>query len=844
MKLRYILLFLCFLSISFQLTAQDTDYWYNEEQQKEQQAKDFARDLSIDISRGEEMASTTAEKIVDKIEFVGLNSASPRVLSEFPVSEGDVWNEDTKNKVLSFLAQLNRENIISRRYSISEESVKENRIKLHVDISEQLPFFPFVLPFYSTTNGFKAKFKFWNFYSNGYPFPIEAEVETKQYDDDNDKNLQLSVKSNDYLKLTERLHMDFDFKAYTTAVHYLIWDSSRNDYQNNELKSGIEDATLKFRYKIPYIEMTFIPRIGFGYGNELVKDHPGDLAAPNVYRKDITIVDPQLEFIYPFKSIPGASIEARAGLDFRNTYYENPNYQDASADQIKQKTEYSFALSTVTNNNPSETPNVISDPAYFRLNLPIPGINGSFHTAMNVAYQKNIRGDGNLSSKVLIPQEYTESEFNKLLDSVTEQSDKDFLKEWYRVPEDNKDTKRFLDKNISETDATRILSILIKSGNFVRSDVLALNPTINFRFPIYNTGLVGLVGFSFDNKKFWQPDSKGNIVDIEDRITLTQTIGMEYAIPFIDANFDSYLSFYYYKKYNSNIPNQEYFIKDDIYEDSFGISRLEFVFSKRFALEKYYLDQQKVSDYLRSVAGQKIKARVKFTMDPLLQYQYVKQDEYNDPNIPPQDKIYIDHDIPAVRMDNFKFLAEFSHSLYLPTYKESAFKLRSSLFSTYNNIIEDFNDSGMKSLVRGNGYKYLGGWFGLVENIDYWIHLLNFDTPKIGGFKIDQDLNWDMFLVLYTDVGAILSDMRDHPRDGRTFALGSYTININNLSIIPIFTVGAAVRVYTRFMPMMINLEINLTPLNYMIQKSFSSFFYFEFSVSRALGSNSEWFAR
>ena len=807
---------------------------------------------TFDLSRdSKDTKNTTNEKIIGKIEFSGLNSTSIRVLSEFPVLEGDIWNIDSKNKISSFLDQLNKENIISGKFEVKEEDIDERFVKLEIRLSEQLPFFPFVLPFYSTTNGFKVKFKFWNFYSNGYPFPIEAEIEAKQYDNDSNKNLQFSLKSNDYLKLNERLSFDFDFKAYTTALHYIIWDYASNDYLNNKLKSGIEDATVSFKYKIPYIEATFIPRIGIGYGNELVKDGFGDLQAKNVYRKDIIIVDPNLEFIYPFKSLPMASMQLKAGIDFRTIYYENPNYQDLSSDQISKKTEYSIGLSTNTNTNPSENPNILDSPSYLRFNLPIPGINGTIGTGMNIAYQKNIRGGGEILSKVLIPQEYTESKFNKLLDSIRDESNKDVIRKFYKTPENSNDTKRFLDKSIAEKDAYQILTILIESGNFIRADALLLNPNIDFRFPIYNTGLTGLIGFSFDNKMYWEPSGKNSsIVDIENRITLTQTLGLEYAIPFIDANFNSYLSFYYYKRYNSDLMKQEYFIKDSIYEDSFGISRIEFVFDKKFKLDDTYLERVKASDYLRSVAGNSIKTRVKFTFDPLLEYLHINWLE--------RDSIYNNEHIPNVRLDKFKFLAEFTHSLYLPTYKDSAFKFRSSLFATYNNIIEDFNNSSTKDIIRGNGYKYLGGWFGLILNLDYWLHLLNFNTPRIGGFSINKDLNWDMFLVFYADIGAILSDMRDSASSSDGFGsekvsfseqrsgikLGSYTININNISMIPVATIGAAIRVFPRFMPMMINLEINLTPINYVIQKNFSSLFYFEFSISRSLGSSNDWFAR
>ena len=817
-----------------------------------QTTSDLSKDVSINANPSsnigyKETINPQDKKIIGKIELFGLKSTSARIHSEFPVLVGDIWDTKSKNRIVTFLNQLNEESIISKKFEIKEESIDDKSIKLDIYLSEQLPFFPFVLPFYSTTYRFKAKFKFWNFHTNGYAFPIEAEVETKQYDYD-DKNLQISVKSNDYLKINDRLSFDFDFKAYTTALHYLVRDIATNNYLNDRLKNGIEDLSLKFKYEIPYIEATFIPRIAFGYGNEIVKDRSGDLMARDVYRKDIVIIDPHLEFLYPFKSIPEALMQLKVGLDFRAIYYENPNYYDNTLEQIDKKMEYAIGLSTNTNNNPGESPNILDSPSYLKFDFPIPGIKGTVSTDMNIAYQKNVRGDPKLklSSKVLIPQEYTESAFKTLLNSIKEKADRNTIRRFYRTPEDNNVSKRFLDKNISESDADKILKILTESGNFIEADALLLNPNINFRFPIYNTGLTGLVGFSFDDRMYWTPINN-TIADIENRITLTQTLGLEYVIPLIDANFNSYLSFYYYKRYNSNLNKQEYFIKDEIYEDAFGISNIEFVFEKKFKLDDYYLDKQKASDYLRSVAGNSIKTRVKFMLEPLLQYKYANhQIEIKN------DSIYNNKDIPNTRLDKFKFLAEFTHSLYLPTYKESAFKLRSSLFATYNNIIEDFNESSTKSLIRGNGYNYLGGWFGLIVNFDYWLHLFNFNTPKIGGFNIDQDLNWDMFWVFYTDIGAVLSDMRDHPSMesyetgafGNAFVLGDYTININNLSIIPIVTIGTAIRIYTRFMPMMINLEINLTPLNYIIQGGFGSLFYFEFSISRSLGNSSNWFAR
>jgi len=68
-----------------------------------------------------------------------------------------------------------------------------------------------------------------------------------------------------------------------------------------------------------------------------------------------------------------------------------------------------------------------------------------------------------------------------------------------------------------------------------------------------------------------------------------------------------------------------------------------------------------------------------------------------------------------------------------------------------------------------------------------------------------------------------------------------YTLDKNMAHILPALTVGTAFRIYPKFVPLIINVEVNVNAYNMVKDKgSFTSYIYFEFSIAREI--NASWF--
>ena len=181
--------------------------------------------------------------------------------------------------------------------------------------------------------------------------------------------------------------------------------------------------------------------------------------------------------------------------------------------------------------------------------------------------------------------------------------------------------------------------------------------------------------------------------------------------------------------------------------------------------------------------------------------------------------------------NNFKFIFQTQYTLYLPTYKENRFKMRLFLFGSYNKDNEKVGDDNiLGNWIRGKGYDYFGGYFGFVSNFEYWIHLFDINTPKFIGTKVDKEFVWQIFWVFYTDIGLSLNDKIRDP----------HTLDLNNFHLIPALTIGTSVKVYPKFMPLVINIDINFNTYNFIKNKSLLGSLFFEFSIGRQV--EGSWF--
>ncbi len=177
----------------------------------------YSQDLSVDTA--------PLPPIIENISYIGLKYAGIRVTSEIPIKKGDLWDDIKKKAVIEYLKRLESENIFEKDgVKIEENPLPNGSVEIVISVSESLPFFMFALPFYSTTKGFKAKIKYWQFFTNGFKTPLEGQLEYLAKD-----NFNLFVRTNEPININDAVKFSFDVDTYTTIVNYI---STLPDWNN------------------------------------------------------------------------------------------------------------------------------------------------------------------------------------------------------------------------------------------------------------------------------------------------------------------------------------------------------------------------------------------------------------------------------------------------------------------------------------------------------------------------------------------------------------------------------------------------------------------------------------
>ncbi|HOJ64705.1 MAG TPA: hypothetical protein PLE45_09825 [Spirochaetota bacterium] len=705
---------------------------------------------------------------VESVEFIGLKFARKRVEKELVIKKDDIWDRE---KVENYLNILKKDNIIEA-YEIIEEisSEKQNYVNIKINISEKLPLFAFILPFYSNSAGFKAKFKYWHFYIDGYKTPIEGQIEYLAKE-----NFNLFLRTNEPIKLNDNISMSFDFTTYTSTVNYL---ATLQEWHNNVWESGIENLYFKIYQKIPdNINLNY--SLGFGYGNVITTEFPYDLLS--IKDQDhIFLLNPFFEFEVKIKKINGI-LKSEFGIGYKNLYSKTKEDLNYNKNEIN--------ISSFGNNPRSPKEALLNPVRLIYFEVPFDKPDSRLFTGFKFALKNSFNqyGDGKSYDNILI-KEFDYSTFeNSILNKIEKEDDKNFLSSRYLRDTDK--NKYVILENLSDADKERIWAILIDTG-YITNNGIYTSPYVGWTFYFYNKLISLTPSISFAYKTRWE-----SIDFTFNEINITPSLSFNYNIKIIDAIFRINLDATYTKYWDNNG-----------YNDKIYINKINFSFEKKFEFDKNYLKAQQITEDNLKKSSHEIRLNFNIYADPVFTYD---------------SKI---GSIPAT--NNFKTIFEALYKLYLPVYKDHRYRMRVLFFATYNSITEKImNDLFIGNYLRGKGVSYFGGYTGLIVNIEYWLPLFTINMSKFLNKSFGKDFEWQMFWVFYIDAGISLNDVETE-----------FTLDRNFMHILPAFIAGTAFKVYPKFVPLVVNLEVNFNLYN-MVKSSgsFTSYIFFEFSVSRII---------
>ena len=757
-------------------------------------SSDISQNVSADLSAAASEQNVVADLSADgavrvtKINLSGVKLSRARFDKQLPVHVGDEWNDELLTKVMKFLNTLQNDNVIeSGNYGVTPV-ISGSSAELTIYVAEKLPLFAFAFPFYSTTKGFKAKLKYWQFYYKGMPMPIEAQLQYIAKD-----WLGFSINA-DKIRINDNMNFTFNLDAFTSTLNFLSTDYN---WHSDIWESGIDDLSAFMNITIPKTQTYIRPYIGMGYGNVITTAEEYSIEKI-VSQNHVTLLNPTIQIKQPIDN-KGSYFRTNLGFGYKNYY---TSIGDASGDTVSIKNEFSLAL---IGNNPNDIKNPLENPVQLgELGIALPKINSMMYLNLDTAVMQTIM---NISSSDgadvlytyddIFLKEFSYSKFeDDILKKIDNLEDREFVKSCYY--KDTDDKKYYLNKGTDNATKDKIWRILQESG-IVYNNGFMIGPSIRFDFAVGKTGLHILPSVSFGwNMKYEDIKVRNQTVSV------TSGLGAYYNIPFVGLML----------KFNSSVTYAHEWWDDDIMNeyhtdivDKVTINEIMLSAEKFIPLSSFYLNRQMVNNDLRPKAGHQILARFRLEADPAWRYAN------------------------GITTSHIETTMEVMYSLYLPVYKSHKFKFRGLLYASFNDVTDKaLNNDLIGDWVRGKGYDSLDSYFGIIFNFDYWIPLFVVDTNKFVGKTMKKPMMWDVYWVWYTDVML-----------GATNQETELTLDKNLMHLLPAFTVGTAFRFYPKFIPLGINVEVSLNTYNLLKEKgSFTSYLYFEFSITHQISSN--WF--
>lgn len=157
-----------------------------------------------------------------------------------------------------------------------------------------------------------------------------------------------------------------------------------------------------------------------------------------------------------------------------------------------------------------------------------------------------------------------------------------------------------------------------------------------------------------------------------------------------------------------------------------------------------------------------------------------------------------------------RFFFQFSYWFNLRFLNNHIFKLRTRLFAYFNDYLEYSTYSPTESaddLAPGK----IRGWAGLFMLLKYELPLFFVSTPAFLSKKVSRTLKWEAYWDFLLEPGLAQNnqpEIRWIEENGGYKERNRYTIDRNNIHLFPALTVGTAIRVLPRFVPIQIKLNI------------------------------------
>lgn len=725
---------------------------------------------------------------VTKINLSGVKLSRARFDRQLPVKVGDEWNDELLAKIMKFLNTLQNDNVIeSGNYGVTP-SISGSSAEITIHVAEKLPLFAFAFPFYSNSQGFKAKLKYWQFYHKGFPMPVEAQLEYIAKE-----KLGFSVNA-EKMRINDNMNVTFNLDAYTSTLNYLSGDPN---WHADIWESGIEDLSAFMNITVPKTQTYIRPYIGMGYGNVITTAEEYSIEKI-VSQNHVTLLNPTLQVKQPLDR-KGSYFRTNLGFGYKNYY---TSIGDVSGDTTSTKNEFSLSL---IGNDPEDIKNPLENPVRLgELGIALPKINSMMYINFDTAVMQTIM---TVTSTASLEAEYTfddiflkEFSYSKFEDDILKKIDdlgnREFVKSCYY--KDTDDKKYYINKGTSNATKQMIWDILKTSG-IIYNNGFMVSPGIRFDFAVGKTGLHIMPGVSFGwNMKYEDMRVRNQTISV------SGGLGAYYTVPLIGLLL----------KFNSSVSYSHEWWDDDIDKeyhadivDKVTINEIMLSAEKFIPLPSFYLNRQMVNSELRPKAGHQVIAKFRLEADPAWRLA------------------------DGVTTSHIETTMEVMYSLYLPVYKSHKFKFRGLLYASFNDVTDKaFDDDLIGDWVRGKSFDSLDSYAGLVLNFDYWIPLFVVDTNKFIGKSMKKPMMWDVYWVWYTDVML-----------GVTNEETDLTLDKNLLHLLPALTIGTAFRFYPKFIPLGINVEVSLNTYNLLKEReSFTRYIYFEFSITHQITSN--WF--
>ncbi|HOV12876.1 MAG TPA: hypothetical protein PK771_01215 [Spirochaetota bacterium] len=783
---------------------------------------------------------------IDKIEFSGLIYTKVRVMKEIPIKKGDIWDQYLKNKLLDYFEGLKGIGILENvPVKVEEQILDNNKVNLKIYLNENIPFFLFPLPFWSTSSLLKLKLRFWVFYLNGYPIPFDGYIEFIERG-----ALSFILRFSDIPLNKERnFTMTFNLSSFTTLLNYVIQyqydDNVFKKYKKGDTlypnwENGFENINLAFKYYEPNSRATFYPSLGFNFKNYIKTDNSRDITTPIIYSDTKIMLNPKFDFGMPIKNT-NLGLGFRIGFVYKHYNTTNTTFSEIwkwndekkiiykekdKIPNVKEENHYLIGIGNVDAGSMNGYPNPVNDSYLSSIGISgvrIPLINCYLSSSFGFGFQNYINEQDFTKNSIqfrLKPTVNLHIPLNMIMANLYinlgfNYTGNDFVYD--------PDGKEYLGSTLNIS---------------LNSDDPASNPIeakINFNLLKINATIMGYFGLAY-NSQWYNPIKEFPTV-YQNKITNALKIknGIEYTqnIPEIASYITNRAIVVFWKWYNIDTSDNKLkyvdkFIYDsnDPTDNKFFIEEISSVFYKKIPLDPKYLNSVFANDETKRKVDSynSFAFKYNFCFPESNQYLfaiYKKSGQY------------------GAFPGNFVFQFDLAYNLYLPVYKENIYKMRLWIFGRVNSVKNyvatgSYNDANSLDYWfredRATKIGYFGGFAGILMNFEYKMPLFVIDTSSFFNYKLGKNYFWKVFWNIYLDCGLSINSNSVKVGDNRYSFDG-----LNNLHLIPAMTVGTSFKIYPSFVPVVANLEISYSIDGKLLlqRNDFTSYLFIGFSFSR-----------